>query len=56
MEADIGIAIMVLDTDNHIADDDHSKAVPGKLLVDGLRAVLLRLNELMVEIKVALLP
>ena len=52
METYVGIAVAVFYTHYEVANDCHAWTVAGKLLVGHLRIVLLRLYELMVEIKV----
>lgn len=52
METDIGIAVAVLYPDDDIADRCYSWTVTGKLLVGYFCVKFLRLNELVVKIKV----
>ena len=52
METYVGVAVAVLYTHDEVTNDSHAGTVAGKLLVGHLRIVLLRLYELMVEIKV----
>ena len=51
METDIGIAVAVLHPDDKVANDGNAGAVALELLVGHLGIVLLRLNELIVEIQ-----
>ena len=52
METDIGIAVAVLYPDDDIADRCYSWTVTGELLVGHFCVKFLRLNELVVKIKV----
>ena len=54
VEAHVGVAVAVLYADNHVADNGHAGPVARKFLVCGLCIVLLRLNELVVEVNVIL--
>ena len=52
VETHVGIAVAVLYTHDEVANDGHAETVACELLVGHLRVVLLRLNELVVEIQV----
>ena len=52
METDIGVAVAVLNADNHTAYDGYGNPVPQEALVCHLRVVFPRLDELVVEIHV----
>ena len=52
MKAHVGVAVAVLYAHDEVADDRHARAVAGEFLVGHLRVVLLRLDELVVEIQV----
>ena len=52
MKAHVGVAVAVLYAHDKVADDCHAGAVARELLVGHLRIVLLRLDELVVEVQV----
>ena len=52
VEAHVGVAVAVLDTDDHLADDGHGRPVSGEALVCHLRVVFPRLDELVVEVDI----
>ena len=52
VEAHVGIAVAVLNAHDQVADDRHAWTVARELLVGHLRVVLLRVDELVVEVKV----
>ena len=52
VETYVGIAVAVLYTHDEVANDGHTGTVACELLVGHLRIALLRLYELMVEVKV----
>gem|GEM_PF-1728912 len=56
VKAHVGIAIPVLNTDNHVAEDRNARTVAQELLVGGLCVILFRLYELMVKVKIVFLP
>ena len=55
MKTNIGVAIAVLQTNHEVADDGYAGAVTLELLVGELSVILLRLKELVVEVKVVFL-
>ena len=56
VKAHVGIAIPVLNADNHVADDRNARTVAQELLVGGLCVILFRLYELMVKVKIVFQP
>lgn len=56
VKAHVGIALSVLNADNHVADDRNARTVAQELLVGGLCVILFRLYELMVKVKIVFLP
>lgn len=56
VKAHVGIAIPVLNADNHVADDCNARTVAQELLVGGLCVILFRLYELMVKVKIVFMP
>ena len=57
VKAHVGIAISVLNADNHVADDCNARTVAQELLVGGgLCVILFRLYELMVKVKIVFMP
>ena len=52
MKAHVGVAVAVLYAHDEVANDCHAGAVARELLVGHLRIVLLRLDELVVEVQV----
>lgn len=56
VKAHVGIAISVFNADYHVADDRNAGSVAQELLAGGLCVILFRLYELMVKVKIVLLP
>ena len=56
VKAHVGIDIPVLNADNDVADDRNARTVAQELLVGALCVILFRLYELMVKVKIVLLP
>ena len=56
VKAHVGIAIPVLNADNHVADDRNARTVAQELLVGGLCVLLFRLYKLMVKVKIVFQP
>ena len=52
VETSVSVAVAVLYSDNHVANDSHTWTVSEKLLVCGFRIILLCLYELVVEVNV----
>ena len=52
MEANICVAIAILNADNQVANNRHARAITKELLVCMLCIILLGLHELMVEINI----
>ena len=52
METHVGVAVAVLNAHYEVADDGNARTIAGELLVGHLGIVLLRLDELVVEVKV----
>ena len=52
VEAHIGVAVAILNAHYEVADDGNARTIAGELLVGHLGIVLLRLDELVVEVKV----
>ena len=52
METHVGVAVAVLNAQYEVADDGNARTIAGELLVGHLGIVLLRLDELVVEVKV----
>ena len=52
VEAHVGVAVAVLNAHYEVADDGNARTIAGELLVGHLGIVLLRLDELVVEVKV----
>ena len=52
VETNVSVAVAVLYSDNHVANDSHTWTVSEKLLVCGFRIILLCLYELVVEVNV----
>lgn len=55
MKTNIGVAIAVLQTNHEVADDGYAGAVTLELFIGELSVILLRLKELVVEVKVVFL-
>ena len=54
MEPHVGIAITILDSDNHVIDYGNAGTISLEMFVGSFRIILFCLDELMVEIKVIL--
>ena len=52
METHVGVAVAVLNAHYEVADDGNARTIAGELLAGHLGIVLLRLDELVVEVKV----
>ena len=52
VETNVSVAVAVLYSDNHVANDSHTRAITKELLVCRLRIILLSLYELVVEVNV----
>ena len=52
VETHVGIAVAVLDADDEVANDGNPRTAARELLVGHLGIVLLRLDELVVEVQV----
>ena len=55
VKSDVGVSVAILNADDHVVDNCHTRAVSQKVLVGHLCIILLSLKELMVKIKIVLL-